>query len=359
MSGALLGLALSLLQAPAAAQPVPDMNCTDDRGVNRCNADQQRRTRALFGVRTIEELRDAGDQVRRVFYVDGYGRDVVLISFIRAPGREPMAYVQFPRREGQPPIPALEASVPEGVWDDILRRSALFDRNFAVPPPAPPTAGEGQLISMCLHSWVYTIEANDPQRRTGDPASLRRKTEDACEDGPGEAFAWEVQTATLALFPACAALDSNLHRNPASQLQACSLLSGDRLAAAAVMNRLDRFRRADRPGDSQLLAGIFAFQGVSIDWQGMQLSRPTQPQDFWLSHMTADGAQGLYYDSIEGLSADRVRFRGSLHRSTEGPAGTNPTYSYAPVEMIWVYTGVREFQVESITVGAWVVQRGN
>lgn len=348
-------LLVSLLVAtPAAAQREVDSNCADDNGVDRCSAEQQRRVRALFGARSIEEHRDAGDQVRRVFYVDGYGRDVVLISFIRAPGREPMASVHFPRREGQPLRAAFETPVPETVWEDILRRSALFHRRFA----APPLPGEGQAVSICLHSWVYTIEANDPRRRT-DPASLRRKIEDACEDGPGEAFAWEMQSAALRLFPACAALDPDQHRNPASQLAACAILSGDRLAAATVMNRLNRFRSADRPDDAALLAGLFDFDRVSIDWQGTLLSRPARPQDFWLQRLAADGAHGLYYDSIEGLSADRVRFRGSLRRSVDAPNEGPTTYYRAPVEMIWVYTGAREYQIESVTVGAWVVQRAN
>lgn len=308
----------------------------------------------MFGVRSIEEHRDAGDQVRRVFYVDGYGRDVVLISFIRAPGREPMAYVHFPGREGERPRPPFEAPVPQRTWGDMLRRSASFDRSFMPRPPPPPEPGEEQIVNVCLHSWVYTIEANDPSRQSGDPASLRRKTEDACEDGPGEAFAWELQVATLPLFPACAALDPDRHRNPAAQLSACAILSGDRLAAAAVMNRLDGFRRADRPEDSHLLAGVFSFSRVRIDWQGTQYVRGTaHPQNFWLERMAADGVGGLFHESIEGLSADRVRFRGRLHRYVDGPEGPGTISSQAPVEMIWVYTTIREYQVESITVGPW------
>jgi hypothetical protein len=346
---------LLLTVAPAAAQRTPDRNCTDDNGVDRCDAEQQRRTRALFGVRSIEEHRDAGDQIRRVFYVDGYGRDMVLISFIRAPGREPMANVHFPRREGERPRQPFEAPVPHAVWDDVLWRSARFERSFATQPP-PPQPGEGQIVTMCIHSWVYTIEANDPRRRS-EPASLRRKTEDACEDGPGEMFAIELQRAALPLFPACAALDPEQHRNPASQLAACAILSGDRLAAAEVMNLLDRFRRARRPEDSEMLAGIFDF-GARFDWQGTQyVSRDAHPENFWLERMAADRAQGLYYDSIEGLSADRVRVRGSLHRSVDLPNAGGTTHYRAPVEMIWVSTSVREFQVESVTVGSWQVQR--
>jgi len=354
---AILQLAALALAAGSPAQSTPDRNCTDDRGLDRCVADQQARTRALFGVRSIEQHRDAGDQVRRVFYVDGYGRDTIAISFVRAPGREPIAYLHFPNRQDRPANRSLEAPVPELVWNDILRRSANFDRSFTPRPATQRQPGEDQEIAICLHSWVYTIEAYDPARPSGERAALRRKTEDACENGPGEAFAWELQAAALPLFPFCAALDPDQHRNPASQLAACSLLSGDRLAAASVMNRLDSFRRARRPEDGRILSGIFDFR-ARIDWQGsVSVSSGAHPENLWLERLAADGAPAFFYESIEGLSADRVRVRGSLHRSVDGSEGTEATRSLAPVEMIWTFTGVREFQVESVTVGAWVVQR--
>ena len=95
-----------------------------------------------------------------------------------------------------------------------------------------------------------------------------------------------------------------------------------------------------------------------MDWQGTQyVSRDARPENHWLDRTAADGAQGLYYESIEGLSEDRVRVRGSLHRSVDAPQGAGTICSHAPVEMIWAFTGVREFQVESVTVGGWVLQR--
>ena len=342
---AAFGFALSA--ASAHAQPAVDRDCSDDRGVDRCAAEQQARARALFGLRSIEEHRDSGDQVRRVFYVDGYGRDVVAIAFVRAPGRDPTAYVHFPRREGGPPTPPLEAPVPHEAWVEALGRSASFDRNFEPRPENPDE------ISICLHSWFYTIEANDPPRANHARASLRRKTEDACEHGPGGAFAWDLQRLALPLFPHCDRLDTDRHRNAASQLAACAALAGDRMAAAEVMNRLAGFHQARRPGEGDRLAGLFAHR-ARIDWNGL-VSDPAdlRPENFWLARMAQDEAQGFYHDRIEGLAADRVRVTGTLQRSADGAEGSETAFYRAPVEMIWVFGPAQQFEVESATVGPW------
>lgn len=229
----------------------------------------------------------------------------------------------------------------------MLRRSENFDRAFV---PRPENPGE---ISICMHSWVYTIEATDPAREHFTRTPLRRKTEDACEDGPAEPFATDLQRAALSLFPHCDRLDPEQHRNPASQLVACASLRGDRMAAAEVLNRLDGFRRARRPEEGNELAGIFAPR-ARIDWNGVR-SNPSdlRPENFWLARMAADGSPAFYYERVEGLTADRARVTAILQRSVDGPEGSDSTYYRAPVEMIWTLTGVQEFQVESVTVGPW------
>lgn len=348
---ACVAFALFAIATPAVAQIRPDPNCADDNGVDRCAADQQRRTRELFGVGAIEAHRDARDQVRRVFYVDGYGRDMIVIAFVRARGRDPIVRVHFPRRRGEPP-PPIETAIPLATWTEMLRRSEYFDRSFV-----SETATGSDAMVICLHSWVYTIEATDPARSNGRPASLRRKTEDACQNGPGEVFAMDAQRTALALFPHCDRLDPRQHRNPASQLAACQLLAGDRLAAAEVMNRLDAFRRARRPGDGHHLAGLFV-SGATIDWNGVR--RPPDGPDaagFWLERVTGPDGGSFWPERIEGLTADRVRVIGSMERTVDPPEGGRTTFYRAPVEMIWSLTSVQEFQVTAITVGRSVIYR--
>jgi len=340
-----------LLFAVAAAAPpkVPD-DCRDDRGSDRCAAAEQARMRALYGLSTIEEHERAGDQVRRGMYVDGYGRDVIAISFARASGREPTVTVYFPRREGQDPVAPLTAPVPYKAWTSVLEHSRNCDRSFL---PRKEKPGE---IKICVHAWNYVVEANDPARANYDAASLRRKAEDACSEGPAQDFAIEAERTALSLFPHCDRLDPEQHRNPASQLAACAILHGDRMAAAEVMNRADVLRYIDG-ADYHRLGDIFAVRTM-VDFQGQQIKLDMlRGPEIWASKLADKGSVHLFIDSITGLSADKARLIGKYSRSIEGPVQGQMEYYLAPVELDWTFTSLQEWQVDRATVGAWVRDR--
>ena len=337
----ILGFAPATATKPAKGEP-PVGDCHDDDMVDRCSAEQQRRVRELFGVQPIEVHRDAGDQVRRAFYVDGYGNDVVAIVFVRPKGGDPALQVHFPRAsDGKRPEP-LQAPVPHGVWESVIRLSSHFDEQLKRLPEVPSGSGE---ITLCMHSWVFTVEATDPAIGEYRPATLRRKTEDSCDDGLAEAYANELTRAAVPLLPPCARLDPREHRNEAMLLSACRLLRGDRLAAAEVMNLLDGFDSIEGPEDATHLKGLFAYQ-ARIDWGGEQLAEGGGAGEAWARKMSEGGRTRLYWDYIEGETAQRVRFVGLLSRSLESDAG----YSRARVEQIWRREG-RSFQIERATVG--------
>ena len=116
-------------------------------------------------------------------------------------GAPPELVVHVPRGEGGEVPEPMRAPVPEPVWDALVRRSQHFDRSLAgQSEPADPT-----VIMVCLHSWVYTVEAIDPPLSEGRSPTVRRDTEDACEDGLAAAFADELERAAVELLPACAA----------------------------------------------------------------------------------------------------------------------------------------------------------
>ena len=336
-------LILGFAPAQKAAAPKgypPAGDCHDDRMIDRCKPEQQRRVRELFGVKPIEAHRDSGDQVRRAFYVDGYGRDVVAITFIRPKGGDPSLWVHFPRETDLKRSEPLRAAVPLDVWEGVLRRSGQFDRQLALPPTAPSAKGD---ILICLHSWVYTVEAADPAGGKYQPATLRRKVEDACDDGPAEAYASELAIAAVPLLPPCARLDRSRHRNEASLLSACRLLRGDRLAAAEVMNRLDELRNVDGPEDLTVARGLFANQ-ARIEWAGDP--EAGSGAGAWVKKVAEGGPTTLYFESIEGETADRVRFIGTFIRAIEG----EDKYRQARVEQIWVRED-DQFRIERATIG--------
>jgi hypothetical protein len=336
-------LLLAPLASAAAAQtqrPV-DRNCSDDRGVNRCSEDQQRQMRELYGVQSIEELAAAGTEARRIFYVDGYGRDLVLIAFVRAPGRDPELQVHYPRREGEQRPEPVRVPVAQDSWNEIARRGSYFDRSFA------PLAGRQD--SICLHSWVYTIEAAERSRFPERPFGIRRKVEDACERGPGQIYSEEVQRIALPLVPHCAALDPGQYRNPASILAACRMLHGDRLAAAEVLNRAMDFRQLRGPVDAGRITGRFA-EETEIDWAGQRYRGPGyRAGEFWTARLerTGGGPTNMYFQRMEGETADRVRLTGSLSRRLENVSET------ASVEQIWVRDVNGVMQMERATIGPW------
>jgi len=350
-----LSLLLALLVvAPARGQSGTDSECQDDRGLDRCAPEQQARVRTLFGVGTIELHRDAGDQVRRVFYVDGYGYDVVAIAFVRRPGHDPEVRVHFRREEGEPEYAPLVAPVPAEVWDLLIDRSALFDRAL-VPLTAPAAAPrEEQAVSLCMHSWIFTVEAADPAPPYGGGATLRRRTEDACSHGTTGAFAREVYRAALPLFPHCALLDPAQHRSPANQLAACRMLSGDRLPAARVLNQVEALLQAGTMAELPTIAPLFNYQ-TRIDWNGELHAGPGSDgaARFFLSKMLEQERDSFFIESIEGLSDRRVRLRGGFVRLVRTPAGQFEIGEIAPAEMIWELEYRDFFQIRSVTIGPY------
>ena len=343
-------VSLFLVAQTATAQVAGNRSCRDDNGTDRCAEAQQRQVRESFGVRSIEEHRNAGDQVRRVFYVDGYGRDLILIAFVRAPGRDPALWVHYPRREGEARPESLQAPVPQAAWNEVVQRSENFDRTFA------PRAGEDpELRSFCLHGWVYTIESVGRNGGPRLPAEIRRKTESACEDGPGAAYARDVERIALTLIPHCAALNPEYHRNPSSILSACRILHGDRLAAAEVLNLAHGFLHIGGPEHAHRIQSLFAHE-VSIDWSGERyrgdsLGAPA----FWTARLDQEdsGHTNLIVASVDAESADRVRLRGTLRRSVDGPRGRGNSSQEARVELIWTRDLNSEMKVESAMVGPW------
>jgi hypothetical protein len=341
----LIAVLLPFASMLAAQQSSAD--CKDDRGTDRCASAVQSRMRAMYGLPSIEDHARRGDEVRRVFYVDGYGRDLIAISFVRAPGRDPAAFIHFPRRIGERGTPALQAPVPHRIWGDVLQRSGLFDREML------PRATDKQELNVCLHAWLFLAETNDPARADGGDALVRRKVEDACQDGPVGAFATELQQMALPLFPHCDRLDPSQYRNAAAQLSACRLLSGDRVAAAEVMNRTDALRGFRSPSDREQIAGLFG-HSVRIDWAGEQRELGMIPAgQYWADKLRAVGGANFYLEKVEGQSADKVRLTAAFSRIEDPPGEGRSIHHRAPVQLTWQFGPSQQWEIVAVTVGAW------
>jgi hypothetical protein len=332
LSAAVTCLVLSITSV-AAAQ---DRECFDDSMTDRCTEEHRQQLLEMYGLRSLESHREAGDQVRRAFFVDGFGGDLLVVSFIRSRGVEPRVSVHWPRKDGRRPEPLL-APVLESEWNQVLARSTFFDRDLV---PVPPRRD-----GICLHPWMAIVEATDPPA-PGEPAEpIRRRTSSTCPASLAVDYAFGIAARAVHYFPFCEAL-LDPGGGVVSGLAECGSLRGDRNAAAALKKRSDAFARAHHIGRDSL-PRFFADKAI-VEWRD---GRGTPTVAGWIELMPALGSS-LRIDVVHADSPRAGRVEGSvmIPERTEGgfPEGR---YLIATVEIRWARDDLfAEFVIERITV---------
>jgi hypothetical protein len=330
---------LALAAAPAAARDRPTEACVANPGLAACTDALAR----AYGVPTIDAHLAAGDTVLRVFFVEGRGENRLLIAFVRAAGREPTAFVYFPRGEGSTAPAPMQAQLPAAIWDEAFSRAAYADRSFLPEPPEE---------MLCLDDWTFVFEASEPARMGSErPGRTRRHAVGNCEPTPLLPFVWDLQRLALPLFPVCEALSLPYYRGPAAAFRQCPILSGDRLAAAKVVTLSAPFEGVFGSRDGDALGSLFVYN-ATINWNG----RRNRPNDgiahFWLAQVARDQADDFVVESAVGLSVDRVRLTGYLGRTVRERRRT--IHYRAPFEQLWAQN-----MIVAATIGPWTVQRGD
>lgn len=339
------GTALPAQDKQDRTQTERERDCQDDNGVDRCSAEEHRRVLELFGMKPIEEHARAGDQVRRVFYVDGYGRDMVAIAFVRPAGNDAMLSVYWPQEGGKAARAPATALISAETWRNVLRRSVNFARDLQPKPKVPPSDD----IVVCLHSWVYTLEATDRPLDV-EAMEVTRTVHDACGEGPAGQFAQDAQDIALALVPPCLALDAKQHRNPASQLHACRRLEGDRLAAADAMNRLHPLQFIDSD-DLDQVQQVFRSDAV-LDWGGQTAGTGAgNAAELWLKQASERENASLFIGRVVGERPDRAAAEGEMVRYVGD--GDERKRQVASVSLILEARDGFPLSVSRATVGPW------
>jgi len=328
-------LSLFAALALSAAKPTTDP-CRDDAGNNRCLPAEQEKMRKLYRVEPINAF--VAGTSRRLFYVDGYGRDVIAIHFLQMPGRDPMLTVHFPKPPGEEAVAPLQTLLAAEQWQTVIDASEHFDRKFASTQPIKGS-DEEDAISICLHSWAYWAEATDPGTKS------RSVTDDACNDSPVELYAWAVVKLARSLFPQCAMLDPQYSRNDATLLKTCQGLSGDRIAAAEVWNRGKSFRSID---SAETYGGIddFSDYDVTLDYNG-SVTKGKAAYAMWKSIFAEKRRPNFYYGSIKGIDEKTVIVSGELYLAGDDDMGQT-----ADVVMRWKKDG-NVFSIETIKIGPY------
>ena len=332
-------LLLLLLPGPVAAQSDSEWidDCMDDNGLERCDPDVHARLLELYGVQSIEALNEQEVWVRRAFFVDGYGRDVALISFLRRPGESPMLEVLTPRRTDGTQWPVMRTDVPPEIWGRVIYEDRFFDRDLVVPAQDD---GADAPIVICVHAWLYVVEASDPERRQLNTAGVsqsglvRRDVEDACSDGLAEPYATLLSELASGILPFCAPDAAEYFRNAATRLAACAVLSGDRMTASELMQAtriLDLSPQYFRD-DIGRLFGTRARLHRPDDPPG---SEGTRARQAWIALLTERRYSTLLFDRIHGENADRGVMEGEWVASEAIEGEDRIRWVAAPVVLRW------------------------
>ena len=264
----LLVLAVLMMASSAEARESSRSQCSDDAGADRCAQEVQAKTRAKYGLETAEKLAMQGTYVRRAMIVDGYGQDVLTISFLREKGADPRVEIRLPQDTTANQPHSLSATLSAAQWTEVLRRGTYFDRDF-VPLP------DKNMLSLCLHGSVAIVETVDPVRlsdntlpATTKPALVRSKVQTACFHLSGDRVA---AAEGASLFHQLSAVLNNKAAGPAAM----------RVAVEQLIVMPDP-NDEPRPGTNRI----------------------TRAQKSALVDIIADGT--LYFMSATGVDADHV-----------------------------------------------------
>lgn len=279
---------------------------------------------------TVQTVASSDGEIVRTFFIDGYGNQAGVVAFMRRPGEEPRVEVRTAAGG------TLATAVPLDTWERVRSAAALFDRTLA---PVPNKDGP----SICLDPWSVSVEAVDPAR-PGRPAAIRKAVQSACDTGLAVPLAFELAREAVAALPACALLNARQYRNDVTRLAGCTLLEGDRAAAALARNAYGSDWFATTRGDrTEYAIRQLFFDQARIDWAGTTAEGSAAAAKIWSSQLEN---ASIFLRHIIGETADRVRIEGVIVRFTDNHS------TQAPVTMVWTKENGFGFRVRSVTVSA-------
>jgi len=222
----LIAVAVALLLGGQDSSARPAVCDQDDQSV-ACAVAEQARLEARYGAPSIETESATGAQVFRSFFYDGYGRDILLVSFEMRPNMPPMVVVRGNAEE------RVEAPGAASTWDRVESEGIFADR---VLMPMAAKSGDDEVL-ICMHGWGVVVEMANAADDSGYRPAVRRKAQNTCDhDGMAGRFGFLLADQAVLSVEACEQLDADKHRNAVARLRACLFLQGNTLAAASLMN---------------------------------------------------------------------------------------------------------------------------
>lgn len=323
----------SMSNASRAEQPA---SCHDDYGNDRCSDDSRTQQRLLYQVASAEDFANKKIQIVRSFFVDGYGQDVALVTFKRAPEEDLQVEVRLPNRDGRPANPPLVGQPSSAAWKEIVADARTFDRDLV---PLPKGKDE---MTICLHSWVSTVEMVDQRGR------VRRKTSSACGgDSLVTNYAFKVASLAVDAIPFCASLSREASRNDVTRLVDCWRLRGDRIAAAEAYNRLHTrwFLHPNGTDFARSLYELF-YDRAEMTWPGEEkVTGAASVAQLWTTKASQDRfVPRIYFGEMQ----DRVRIEGEIWPR---PKSDTDRPEPIPVTMLWTKENGFDFRLRELSTG--------
>jgi hypothetical protein len=346
---------LVLLLAPAAAaQGESDRFDCRLMGGLQCRPESRAELLAHYGLPSAESRLAAGSQMYRVFIFDAWMKHWGVITVERSPGSAPTLTLHAaprPNRQGSGSQQFPPQTVPITIanWSDVQRRGANFDRLMVALKLAP--LGPGDIRVCGGHGPLYFVESGDPE--AGEEGGVRRSgLSDSCWGGGlAEPFAIEVALLAAEVLPACAALDESLFHWTAQLLRACSIFSGDGLAAAEVYNLMRPLlaEERDRPSADRLEQ---LFREAEFGGTGAGEGAGPAAQA-WLQALAGEGRSYFLVERVHAENANHVLVEGILRRRIRSQSDRDGDRTEeAPVQLEWG-NGLAGFEVKRVTIGAY------
>lgn len=320
----------------------------DDYGRDLCSPDKWSEIVASFGLEPAEVVQAQGWRGVRVFTIDGYSRDMPMVSVLaRADYQsdhpvDPVLQVRGAKVTGssdyRPVVLSRPAwtslawtaeSLQEAVRDAPVRQSeqsgvGTSDSTTSLEGQVVP---EGQVADMviCLHAWVTVTESLTS-------SGVVRRVRNACGDDELFEASFALSAQALRAFPHCNHLDPAQYRNESTQLLRCLSIDGtDLVGAAEVVRLLDARDRSELLPLTEHMA-----PDAKVSWDGGSVVGPQAAAEAFEGQQLAKGG---FDGSLHIGNRDEVIVHGGFDRRRDDGA-----LELADVRQVW-----------KLREGVWVI----
>lgn len=314
-----------------------------------------------LGMVPIEQEAATGAVVYRAFYRNGYGRDLLGVSFEMRPDAPPMVSVYG--FEGK----RISAPVSREAWDRVVDESWIVGREL-VPLPEDVQTGDEVVYTLCTDGWTTTVELANTyeygRKRLSEPYRRRQNACDTIGPEPVVRFGFILAGLAVEAFPACAELDLDGYYNNIVRLSDCLYLSGNTLAAASLMNQKGEppsFSYGHTPTEAEWAEWLSTDNRSRLEWNGQTYQESNtyrfgQAEAPRLSQVMVEFGATLpdltiYQAEIGARDDEQGWIKGQVAYREEGTSGGERRYMVADYVQQWSRLPGGLWHLDDWTVG--------